>query len=244
VTPLSLGIETLGGVFSKLIERNTTIPTSRSQVYSTAADNQTSVEVHVLQGEREFARDNRTLGRFNLDGIPPAPRGLPQVEVTFDIDANGILNVKAQDKGTGREQSVTITASSTLSKDEVERMVKEADVHASEDRAKREEVELRNQADQMVYQAEKVLKENAERIPEDVKSEVEGKMEALKAVSKGSDVSELRRTMDEFNEALQKVGQHIYQEAGAASGAGTGQASGDKKKGQDDVVDADYREVN
>src|SRR5437660_1242504 len=158
VTPLSLGIETLGGVFSKLIERNTTIPTSRSQVYSTAADSQTSVEVHVLQGEREFARDNRTLGRFNLDGIPPAPRGLPQVEVTFDIDANGILNVKAQDKGTGREQSVTITASSTLSNDEVDRMVKEADSHAAEDRSRREEVELRNQADQMVYQAEKVLK--------------------------------------------------------------------------------------
>jgi molecular chaperone DnaK len=244
VTPLSLGIETLGGVFSKLIERNTTIPTSRSQIYSTAADNQTSVEVHVLQGEREFARDNRTLGRFNLDGIPPAPRGLPQVEVTFDIDANGILNVKAQDKGTGREQSVTITASSTLSKDEVERMVKEADAHAAEDRAKREEVELRNQADQMVYQAEKVLKENAERIPEDVKSDVEGKMEALKAASKGSDVSELRRTMDEFNEALQKVGQHIYQEAGAPSGAASGQPSGDQKKGHDDVVDADYREVN
>src|SRR2546423_204236 len=240
VTPLSLGIETLGGVFSKLIERNTTIPTSRSQVYSTAADNQTSVEVHVLQGERDFARDNRTLGRFNLDGIPPAPRGMPQVEVTFDIDANGILNVKAQDKGTGREQSVTITASSTLSKDEVERMVKEADAHAAEDRAKREEVELRNQADQMVYQAEKVLKEHAERIPEDVKSDVEAKMEALKAASKGSDVSELRRTMDEFNEALQKVGQHIYQEAGAPAGAGTGQASGDPKKGQDDVVDADY----
>src|SRR6202521_276859 len=170
VTPLSLGVETLGGVMTKLIERNTTIPTSRSQVFSTAADNQTSVEVHVLQGEREMARDNRTLGRFHLDGIPPAPRGMPQVEVTFDLDANGILNVKAQDKGTGREQSVTITASSTLAKDEVDRMVKEAEAHSSEDRAKREEVELRNQADHMIPQAEKVIKDNEARITEDVKS--------------------------------------------------------------------------
>ncbi len=244
VTPLSLGIETLGGVFSKLIERNTTIPTSRSQIYSTAADNQTTVEVHVLQGEREFARDNRTLGRFHLDGIAPAPRGMPQVEVTFDIDANGILNVKAQDKGTGREQSVTITASSTLSKDDVERMVKEAESHASEDRSRREEVELRNQADQMVYQAEKVLKENEERIPADVKTEVEGKMEALKNASKGGDVAALRKAMDEFNESLGKVGQHIYQGAGAASGGSGGQGPGGEKKPQDDVVDADYREVN
>jgi molecular chaperone DnaK len=242
VTPLSLGIETLGGVFSKLIERNTTIPTSRSQIYSTAADNQTSVEVHVLQGEREFARDNRTLGRFHLDGIAPAQRGLPQIEVGFDIDANGILSVKAQDKGTGREQSVTITASSTLSKDDVERMVKEAEAHASEDRSRREEVELRNQADQMVYQAEKVLKENEERIPAEVKTEVEAKMEALKTASKGGDVATLRTAIDEFNEALGKVGQHIYQGAGAAPGGG--QAPGGEEKPKDDVVDADYREVN
>src|SRR5499427_2827311 len=244
VTPLSLGIETMGGVFTRLIERNTTIPTSRSNVFTTAADNQTSVEVHVVQGERDFARDNRTLGRFHLDGIPPAPRGMPQVEVTFDIDANGILNVKAQDKGTGREQSVTITASSTLSKDEVERLVKEAQAHAAEDRSKREEVELRNQADQMVYQAEKVLKENEERIPAEVKAEVETKMEALKSASKGGDVAALRRAMDEFNEALGKVGQHIYQGAGAASGGAGGQPPTDEKKPEDDVVDADYREVN
>ncbi len=246
VTPLSLGIETMGGVFTKLIERNTTIPTSRSNVFTTAADNQTSVEVHVLQGERDFARDNRTLGRFNLDGIPPAPRGLPQVEVTFDLDANGILNVKAQDKATGREQSVTISASSTLSKDEVDRLVKEAEAHAAEDRAKREEVEVRNQADQMVYQAEKVLKENAERIPPEIKSEVESKMEALKTASKGGDTAALRRAMDDFNEALQKVGQHIYQGAGATAGGGPGagpQAPGEEKP-QEDVVDADYREVN
>jgi molecular chaperone DnaK len=249
VTPLSLGVETLGGVMTKLIERNTTIPTSRSQVFSTAADNQTSVEVHVLQGEREIAQANRTLGRFHLDGIPPAPRGMPQVEVTFDLDANGILNVKAQDKGTGREQSVTITASSTLSKDEVERMVKEAEAHSAEDRAKREEVELRNQADHMIHQAEKVIKENEEKIPADVKAEVETKLEALKSAAKGSDTNALKKQMDEFNESLQKIGQHIYQEAGKPAGSGGG-AQGGAQPGQpghkkdEDVVDADYREVN
>ena len=249
VTPLSLGVETLGGVMTKLIERNTTIPTSRSQVFSTAADSQTSVEVHVLQGEREMARDNRTLGRFHLDGIPPAPRGTPQIEVTYDLDANGILNVKAQDKGTGREQSVTITASSTLGKEEVERMVKEAEAHSAEDRAKREEVELRNQADHMIHQAEKVIKDNADKIPADVKTEVEGKLETLKSAAKGSDTKELQRQMDEFNESLQKIGTHIYQQGGgdgAASAAGhaDGQEAGDEKKKEDDVVDADYREVN
>jgi molecular chaperone DnaK len=251
VTPLSLGVETLGGVMTKLIERNTTIPTSRSQVFSTAADSQTSVEVHVLQGEREMARDNRTLGRFHLDGIPPAPRGTPQIEVTYDLDANGILNVKAQDKGTGREQSVTITASSTLGKEEVERMVKEAEAHSAEDRAKREEVELRNQADHMIHQAEKVMKDNADKIPADVKTEVEGKLEALKSAAKGSDTKALQKQMDDFNEALQKIGTHIYQQGqGGADGAPSAaahedgqEASGEKKK-EDDVVDADYREVN
>ncbi|TME08353.1 MAG: molecular chaperone DnaK [Chloroflexi bacterium] len=246
VTPLSLGVETLGGVMTKLIDRNTTIPTSRSQVFSTAADTQTSVEVHVLQGEREMARDNRTLGRFHLDGIPPAPRGVPQIEVTFDIDANGILNVKAQDKGTGREQSVTITASSTLAKDEVERMVKEAETHASEDRAKREEVELRNQADHMIHQAEKVMKDNADKIPDDIKSEVNTKLESLKSAAKGSDAAVLRREMDQFNEALQKIGQHIYQQAGSSPGSSDtgGSPDGEAEKKQEDVVDADYREVN
>jgi molecular chaperone DnaK len=234
---------------TKLIERNTTIPTSRSQVFSTAADSQTSVEVHVLQGEREMARDNRTLGRFHLDGIPPAPRGMPQIEVTYDLDANGILNVKAQDKGTGREQSVTITASSTLGKEEVERMVKEAEAHSAEDRAKREEVELRNQADHMIHQAEKVMKDNADKIPADVKTEVEGKLEALKSAAKGSDTKALQKQMDEFNEALQKIGTHIYQQGGAdgapsAAGHVDGQESGAEKKKEDDVVDADYREVN
>jgi molecular chaperone DnaK len=247
VTPLSLGVETLGGVMTRLIDRNTTIPTSRSQVFSTAADSQTSVEVHVLQGERDMARDNRTLGRFHLDGIPPAPRGMPQIEVTFDIDANGILNVKAQDKGTGREQSVTITASSTLNKDEVDRMVKEAQEHSAEDRAKREEVEVRNQADHMIHQAEKVMKDNEARIPEDVKGEVNTKLEALKAAAKGSDSKDLQRKMDDFNESLQKIGQHIYQEQGAAAPTGApagdgGQPAAGQKEG--DVVDADYREVN
>jgi len=246
VTPLSLGVETLGGVMTKLIDRNTTIPTSRSQVFSTAADNQTSVEVHVLQGEREMARDNRTLGRFHLDGIPPSPRGMPQIEVTFDLDANGILNVKAQDKGTGREQSVTITASSTLNKDEVDRMVKEAEAHSAEDRAKREEVELRNQADHMIHQAEKVIKDNEAKIPEDVKTEVNTKLEALKTAAKGSDTKALQRQMDEFNEALQKIGQHIYQQAGASAptGAPSDGAPADEQKKEEDVVDADYREVN
>jgi molecular chaperone DnaK len=251
VTPLSLGVETLGGVMTKLIERNTTIPTSRSQVFSTAADNQTSVEVHVLQGEREMARDNRTLGRFHLDGIPPAPRGMPQIEVTYDLDANGILQVKAQDKGTGREQSVTITASSTLGKEEVERMVKEAEAHSAEDRAKREEVELRNQADHMIHQAEKVIKDNADKIPADVKTEVEGKLEALKSAAKGSDTNLLRRQIDEFNEALQKIGTHIYQQGGEAAAAGShdgspdgGQKPDGGKKPAEDVVDAEYREVN
>jgi molecular chaperone DnaK len=250
VTPLSLGVETLGGVMTKLIERNTTIPTSRSQVFSTAADNQTSVEVHVLQGEREMARDNRTLGRFHLDGIPPAPRGMPQIEVTYDLDANGILNVKAQDKGTGREQSVTITSSSTLGKEEVERMVKEAEAHSSEDRAKREEVELRNQADHMIHQAEKVIKDNAEKIPADVRTEVEAKLESLKTAAKGSDTKALQREMDEFNESLQKIGEHIYQQAGSSAGASSatsnadGAESGEAKKKEEDVVDADYREVN
>ncbi|MDQ6919412.1 MAG: molecular chaperone DnaK, partial [Candidatus Dormibacteraeota bacterium] len=246
VTPLSLGIETMGGVMTKLIDRNTTIPTSRSQIFSTAADNQTSVEVHVLQGERELARDNRTLGRFHLDGIAPAPRGMPQIEVTFDIDANGILNVKAQDKGTGREQSVTITASSTLSKEEVERLVKEAEANSAEDRRKREEVETRNLADQMVYQAEKTIKENEDKIPAELKSEVGEKLNAVKEAAKGSDTDSLKKAMDELNESLQKIGQHIY--SGPTDGSGGGPAQGDgsaqePKAAEEEVVDAEYKEV-
>src|SRR5438105_2508953 len=249
VTPLSLGIETLGGVATKLVDRNTTIPTSRSQIFSTAADNQTSVEVHVLQGEREMARDNRTLGRFHLDGIAPAPRGMPQIEVTFDLDANGILNVKAQDKGTGREQSVTITASSTLNKDEVERLVREAEANSAEDRKKREEVETHNQADQMVYQAEKTIKENQDKIPADLKTEVEAKLEAVKSATKGSDLDALKRSMDELNDSLQKIGQHIYQSPGDGSAQGPDAGAGGKPGSQPaqddaDVVDAEYKEVN
>jgi len=246
VTPLSLGVETLGAVTDKVIERNTTIPTSRSKTYSTASENQTSVEVHVLQGEREMAGDNRTLGRFHLDGIPPAPRGVPQIEVTFDLDANGILNVKAQDRGTGREQSVRIEASSTLSKDDVERLVHEAESNAAEDRKRREEVELRNQADQMVFEAEKTIRENADKIPEDVKSEVETKMQAVRDASQG-DAATLRQAMDDFNTSLAKVGQHIYKEAGSTSGGsssqGGQQGDGSSSKDEGDVVDADYREV-
>ncbi|MBO0744340.1 MAG: molecular chaperone DnaK [Candidatus Dormibacteraeota bacterium] len=249
VTPLSLGVETLGGVTDKVIERNTTIPTSRAKTYSTAADNQTSVEIHVLQGEREFSRDNRTLGQFHLDGIPPAPRGVPQIEVTFDIDANGILSVKAKDLGTGREQSVRIEASSTLSKDEVERLVHEAESHAAEDRTRREEVELHNQADQMIYQAEKTLKEHGDKVPAEQKSELEQKIEALRQATKGADASTLRNAMDAVNQSLQQVGQHIYSQAGAAAQAAPGEDGGapqdPEKSGEEgDVVDADYREVN
>ncbi|GAC1653505.1 MAG: molecular chaperone DnaK [Candidatus Dormibacteraceae bacterium] len=249
VTPLSLGIETLGGVFTKLIDRNTTIPTSRSQVFSTAADSQTSVEVHVLQGEREMARDNRTLGRFHLDGIAPAPRGIPQIEVSFDIDANGIMNVKAQDKGTGREQSVTITASSTLSKDEVDRMVREAEANSGEDRKKREEIETRNQADQMVYQAEKTIKENQDRVPADLKTEVEAKLEAVKTAAKGTDTDALKKSMDDLNESLQKIGQHIYSQTGGGPSGEGGTPEGEPAgthaggKGEEEVVDAEYKEV-
>ena len=244
VTPLSLGIETLGGVTTKLIERNTTIPTSRSETFTTATDNQTSVEVHVQQGERELARDNRTLARFHLDGIAPGPRGTPQVEVGFDIDANGIVNVKAKDKGTGREQSVTVTSASTLNKEDVDRLVREAESHASEDRARREEVELRNQADQMIYQADQVLREHGDRVPPDVRSDAEARREALVNATKGGDVNTLRRAMDEFNEALQRVGQAVYQEAPSSGPPGGQQGPGEPgKQDGDDVIDADYREV-
>jgi molecular chaperone DnaK len=243
VTPLSLGVETLGGVMDKIIERNTTIPTSRTKVYSTAADNQTSVEIHVLQGERELARENRTLARFHLDGIPPAPRGVPQIEVTFDIDANGILNVKAREFQSGREQSVRVEAASTLSKEEVERMVREAEAHAAEDRALREQVELRNQADQMLYEAEKVINENRERIPEDARTDLESKMQAVRDAM-NADAATLRSAMDDFNQALQRASQFIYQQAGTAPGGGQGEASGGGQQGEEgDVVDADYREV-
>jgi molecular chaperone DnaK len=211
VTPLTLGIETLGGVATPLIPRNTTIPTAKSQIFSTAADNQPSVEIHVLQGERPMAADNRTLGRFMLDGILPAPRGMPQIEVTFDIDANGILNVKAQDKGTGKEQKITITVSSGLSKEEVSRMQKEAEMHAAEDARRREEIETRNMADNLAYQAEKMLRDNKDKIPADLNTEAEAKIAAVKSALQGSDAGAIKSATQALNETMQKIGTAVYQ---------------------------------
>jgi molecular chaperone DnaK len=249
VTPLTLGIETLGAVMTPLIQRNTTIPTSKSQVFSTAADSQSSVEIHVLQGERPMAVDNRTLGRFMLDGILPAPRGMPQIEVAFDIDANGILSVKAHDKGTGREQKITITASSGLSKDEVERMKREADMHAADDTRKREEVEARNMADTLVYTAEKTLREQGDKVPSNLRSEVDSKIAAVKSALPGGDVQQLKRTTQELSDAMQKVGAAVYQQAGGGPGAGAppppppgGGEEGPGKK-DEGTVEGEFREV-
>ncbi len=211
VTPLTLGIETLGGVSTPLIEKNTTIPTSKSQIFSTAADNQTSVEIHVLQGERPMASDNKTLGRFILDGIPPAPRGVPQVEVSFDIDANGILNVKATDKATGKEQHITITASSSLSEEEIEKMKKEAEEHAEEDKKKKEHIEIKNQADAAVFSSEKLIKDAGDKIKEEDKKELQDKIEALKKVKENSDAEATKKAMEELNQAAQKIGASMYQ---------------------------------
>ena len=211
VTPLSLGIETLGGVMTKVIERNTTIPTSKSQIFSTAADSQPSVEVHVLQGERDMAGDNKSLGRFTLSGIPPAPRGVPQIEVTFDIDANGILNVKAKDKATGKEQAITITASTNIPKDEVERMKKDAEANAETDKKRRESIEVKNMAETMIYTTEKMMKEAEGKVSEEDKKAVEEKLAALKAVKDGEDLEAIKKTADELATVAQKVGAALYQ---------------------------------
>ncbi|MBU1131629.1 molecular chaperone DnaK [Patescibacteria group bacterium] len=235
VTPLSVGIETLGAVMTKLIERNTTIPTSKTQVFSTAGDNQNSVEIHVLQGEREMAADSKTLGRFMLDGIPPAPRGVPQIEVSFDIDANGILNVKAKDRATSREQKITITASSGLSKEEVEKMKKDAELHADEDKKKKEAIELKNQSDSIIYTSEKMMKESGEKIPEDVKKELTEKIEELKKIKDGDDIEAIKKKLEEINEVAMKAGQAMYSEQGAGNkeqGAdSTEQGAGSKEQG-------------
>src|SRR5690242_17704501 len=220
VTPLSLGIETLGGVFTKLIERNTTIPTRKSEIFSTASDSQPGVEVHVLQGERQFARDNKTIGKFQLTDIPPAPRGVPQIEVTFDIDANGILHVGAKDLGTGKEQKITITASSGLSKDEVEKMRKDAELHADEDKAKREEVESRNEADASVYRTEKMLKDNADKISGDDKAKIEAAVAEVKEALKGSDAAAIKSASEKLNEAWQQVSGELYKAASEKARAG------------------------
>ena len=212
VTPLSFGIETLGGVMTKLIEKNTTIPVSRSQIFSTAADTQTSVEIHILQGEREMAADNKTLGRFMLDGIPPAARGIPQIEVSFDIDANGILNVKAKDKATGKEQKIRIEASSGLSKDEIEKMKTDAQIHAEEDRQKKETIESKNAADALVYTGEKALRDAADKTPPDVKKNIEEKIEALKKAKEGSDVNAIRTASEDLSREMQKIGEILYKQ--------------------------------
>ncbi len=248
VTPLTLGIETLGGVMTPLIPRNTTIPTSKSQVFSTAADNQPSVEIHVLQGERPMSGDNKTLGRFILDGILPAPRGVPQVEVTFDLDANGILNVRAQDKGTGKEQKITITASSGLNKDEVEKMRREADAHAAEDTRKKEEVETKNIAEATVYSAEKTIREYGDKISADLKSEVEGKIAATRSALQGADIGYIKSALQALNDSMQKIGAAVYQQNTPPPGGGPGDAGpgagGTPPPPKDEgTVEGEFREV-
>ena len=247
VTPLSLGIETMGGVMTKLIERNTTIPAKKSQVFTTAADNQTSVEVHVLQGEREMAQYNKTLGRFNLDGIAPARRGVPQIEVTFDIDANGIVNVSAKDLGTGKEQHITITSSTNMSKEDIEKAVKEAEQYAAQDKKLKEEVEVRNQADQMVYQSEKTLSEMGDKIPADDKSKVQGGIDKLKETLKGTDVAAIKAATEELTQAFYAVSEKLYAQAnpqGAQGAQGGAQDAGAAGGSQGQYYDADYKVVD
>ena len=250
VTPLSLGIETLGGVLTRLIERNTTIPTRKSQIFSTAADSQTSVEIHVLQGEREMSRDIRTLGQFILDGIPPAPRGIPQVEVTFDIDANGIVHVQATDKATGKEQKITITASSGINKDEIEKMVREAKEHESEDKKKREEIEIRNRADGLVHEVEKQLKEHRDKIDAGDAKKIEEAIETVKKAIADENSDKIKTSMDELQQAAFKIGEAMYKKAGQSKGPTDGSGSspetpegGAGGKKDENVVDAEYEET-
>ena len=246
VTPLSLGIETLGGVCTKIIDRNTTIPTKKSQIFSTAADNQPSVEVNVLQGEREFARDNKSLGTFHLDGIAPAPRGVPQIEVTFDIDANGIVHVSAKDLGTGKEQSITITASTNMSKDDIDKAVKDAEQYAAEDKKRREEVDVRNNADQMVFQTEKALGEFGDKVSAEEKSEVETKLSALKEALKSGSVDDIKAKQDDLQKAFYAISEKVYQQAAQAQGQQPGAQPGPDAGAQpkdDGAVDADFHEV-
>ena len=243
VTPLSLGIETLGGVFTKLIERNTTIPTKKSQVFSTAADSQTSVEIHVLQGEREMAQFNKTLGRFVLDGIPPAPRGVPQIEVTFDIDANGIVHVSAKDLGTGKEQRITIQSNTNMSEEEINKAVKDAEMFAEEDKKRKEEIDIRNNADQLVYQSEKTLGEVSDKLDDNEKAKVQSAIDNLKEKLKGTDIEAIKTATDELSKAFFEISQKIYQNTQSDSGAGAGQ-NGGKAPGGENFVDADYTEVD
>jgi len=241
VTPLSLGVETMGGVMTRMIERNTTIPTKKTEIYSTASDGQTSVEIHVLQGEREMASGNKTLGKFQLSDIPPAPRGIPQIEVTFDIDANGIVNVNAKDKGTGKSQKITISGSTALSDDEVNRMVKDAELHAEEDAARKSEVEVRNTADSLVYSTQKTLSDLGDKVPEDTKSSVSAAIDDLNSALGGSDVEEIRVKTEVLQQAGYKLAEIVYSDAQAASSDGADYS--DSSAGSDEVVEADYEVV-
>ena len=240
VTPLSLGVETMGGIMTKMIDRNTTIPTSKTEIYSTAADNQTSVEINVLQGERELARDNKSLGKFQLTGIPAARRGVPQIEVTFDIDANGIVKVSAKDKGTGKEQQITISGSTALSDDEVDRMVKDAEAHAEEDKKQKEEVEVRNQADSLVYSTEQTLNELGDKVNADLKGKTEAAIADAKKALEGSDIEAIKSSSEALQSVAYELAQIVYADAQQASGAADGAAAA----GDDDVVDADFEVVD
>jgi molecular chaperone DnaK len=248
VTPLSLGVETMGSVMTTMIERNTTIPVRKTEVYSTAADNQTAVDIHILQGERPMAADNMSLGRFRLDGIPPAPRGIPQVEVTFDIDANGILNVTAKDKATGKEQKVTVTASTNLNKDDIDKMVQEARQHESDDKKRRELIDARNTADQLAYQTEKTLNELGDKVPADERTKIQEKVSELKQAAQGEDVAHIKQASDEVQNAFHAISQQLYQQQqetpppsnGSGDSGGSGEGGGE---GEGDVIEGEVREA-